>query len=53
MRRPEGKVRRLASGRFQPLLVYQGRVVPLGSDHASEDVAEATYDVAKLLVSRS
>ena len=50
--RPQGKVRRLEGPppRFQPLLVVEKRVLPLGEDHTSEAEAEAAYDVAKLLV---
>lgn len=47
--RPQGKVRRLGEARFQPTLVHDKGVVPLGC-HPTQPVAEAAYDVAKLLV---
>ena len=47
--RPTGKVLHHDGGLYEPSLVYQHRRLPLGL-HASEALAEATYDVAKLLV---
>ena len=50
VQRPAGKVLHHDGGLYEPSLVWQHRRLPLGL-HASEAVAEATYDVAKLLVS--
>jgi len=46
----QGKVRRTSTGTYQPLLVWDQKRLPLGR-HSSLQTAEATYDVAKLLVS--
>ena len=48
--RPRGKVRATSRGNWQPLLAWEGRLLPLG-EQASQEAAEATYDVAKTLVS--
>ena len=47
--RPQGKVRATSRGAWQPLLGWEGRLLPLG-EQASQEAAEATYDVAKMLV---
>lgn len=46
--RPQVKVLQRGS-LFQPSLVWEHRPLPLGL-HASEEVAQAVYDVTKLLV---
>ena len=47
--RPQGKVRATRRGAWQPLLAWEGRLLPLG-EQASQEAAEATHDVAKMLV---
>lgn len=49
--RPHGKVRITSRGTWQRVLAWEGRLFPLG-EQESQEVAEATYDVAKMLVSR-
>ena len=49
MQQPQGKVRALPSGQWQPLLVWSNRLVQLG-EHATREAAECAYDVGKLLV---